>query len=180
VVLAVGARLSGQASSVDAGVEVDVGFVGQRRGFGLPVMAISLPPWRLTSGTMVSSSSLSPEFDNRDQHVVAGDHAEVAMHGLGRMHEVGRRAGAGQVAAILRAMCPDLPMPLTMTRPRQARIIDTAALKARPVDRPSAATAVASMRNSTWRQATRDRPSACRSAGMAWFMNRGDYDGAKL
>jgi hypothetical protein len=47
-------------------------------------------------GTMVSSSALSPELEKRDQHVVAGDHAEVAMAGLGRMDEVGRGAGAGQ------------------------------------------------------------------------------------
>jgi len=42
---------------------VGVGFAGQR-GCGIAVMAISRPPCRLTSGTMVSSSSLSPELDS--------------------------------------------------------------------------------------------------------------------
>ena len=32
-----------------------------------------------------------------DDHVVAGDHAEVAVAGLARMHEEGRRAGRGEV-----------------------------------------------------------------------------------
>jgi hypothetical protein len=32
----------------------------------------------------------------RHDGVVAGDHAEVAMAGLGRMHEEGRRAGGGE------------------------------------------------------------------------------------
>ncbi len=40
-----------------------------------------------------------------------------------------------KVAAILRAMWPDLPMPLTMTRPLASRIISTAAMKGCP--RPS-------------------------------------------
>ena len=34
----------------------------------------------------------------------------------------------GKVDAILRAMWPDLPMPLTVTRPLQARMISTAHL----------------------------------------------------
>src|ERR1700761_1724090 len=37
-----------------------------------------------------------------------------------------------RVAAILRATWPDLPTPLTMTRPRAARIFSTAALKKSP------------------------------------------------
>jgi hypothetical protein len=62
VVLAVGARLSGQASWSTPASRLDVGFRRQRR-VQLPVMAISLPPSRLMSGTMVSSSSFSPEFE---------------------------------------------------------------------------------------------------------------------
>ncbi|MNT31792.1 hypothetical protein D3C72_1676420 [compost metagenome] len=31
-----------------------------------------------------------------DEHVVAGDHAQVAVDGLGGMHEEGGRAGGGQ------------------------------------------------------------------------------------
>jgi len=50
---------------------------------------------------MVSSSSLEPDLARagvrqRDHHVLRGDHAEVAMRGLGGVHEVGRCAGAGE------------------------------------------------------------------------------------
>jgi hypothetical protein len=51
------------------------------------------------------------------QHIILGHHAKVAVAGLGRVDEMRGRAGLAKVAAILRATCPDLPMPETMTRP---------------------------------------------------------------
>ena len=38
----------------------------------------------------------TPGVRYRDDDIVGGDHAQIAMRGLGSMHEVGRRAGAGQ------------------------------------------------------------------------------------
>ena len=48
---------------------------------------MSFAPWRLISGTMASSSALSPGIRERDQHVLLGDHAEVAVAGFRRVHE---------------------------------------------------------------------------------------------
>jgi hypothetical protein len=80
---------------VDAGVEVDVGFLGEGGGFVAG------------NGDQLAAEALHQRHDgqqfvvlarigNRDQHVVAGDHAQVAVHGLRGMHEIGRGAGAGE------------------------------------------------------------------------------------
>ena len=56
------------------------------------------------------------------------------------------------VEAILRAMCPDLPMPLTITRPLQARISETAARKRssrRPIRARTASASIASTRRAS-------------------------------
>ena len=50
----------------------------------------------------------------RDKDVVARDHAEVPVASLGRMHEICGGTSLDMVDATLRAMCPDLPMPLTV------------------------------------------------------------------
>jgi len=85
VVLAVGARLCGQAScATPASSRTSASFASVESA--RPHSAISLAPRRLTCGTMLRSSSLSPECD----------HAEVAVIGLGRMQEVRGRAGRGQ------------------------------------------------------------------------------------
>ena len=39
------------------------------------------------------SSTVSPDQENATIDVVAGDHAEIAVRGLARMHEIGWRAG---------------------------------------------------------------------------------------
>jgi len=73
------------------------------------------------------------------------------------------------VAAILRAMWPDLPTPETMTRPRQARISSMALRKApsRRAIRP--VTACASMRK-TFLASSSALGSTFAMAGV-WFMN---------
>ena len=168
VVLAVGARLSGQASFVHA----------RRRGArrprarassrALPVIAISFAPRRLISGTMRSSSSLSPELEMRDQHVVARDHAEVAVARLAP--DARRSAGVpvlARVEAILRAMWPDLPMPLTTTRPLQLEDQRHARREsARRGARSSARTASASI-SSTWRASSSALSRRWRGRGIA-------------
>ena len=58
------------------------------------------------------------------------------------------------VEAILRAIWPDFPMPLTMTRPRQLRISDSASRNALSTRSIKASTASPSMR-STWRARSR-------------------------
>ena len=74
------------------------------------------------------------------QHGVAfRDHAEVAVAGLGGVQEEGGRPVDARVAAILRATCPLLPIPVTATRPLAAAITRTASSKTRP--RPSSSAA---------------------------------------
>ena len=46
------------------------------------------------TGRIVSSSAVSPELEIAITHVVARDHADVAVARLGRMQEERRRAGA--------------------------------------------------------------------------------------
>src|SRR5207249_2822490 len=60
VVLAVGARLSGQASCATRASRCTSASRASAE-LALPVIAISLAPRRFTSGTMSSSSSLAPE-----------------------------------------------------------------------------------------------------------------------
>ena len=49
-----------------------------------------------------------------DDHVVGGDHAEIAVARLARMHEIGGRAGRGQGGGHFAPTWPLLPMPVTM------------------------------------------------------------------
>ncbi len=58
------------------------------------------------------------------------------------------------VEAILRATCPDLPMPLTTTRPRHSRIRRQACTKARIDAGHQAVTAAASMRRTSTARST--------------------------
>ena len=60
VVLAVGARFSGQASS-DTPTSRWTSAIRASVDFGLPVMETSFAPMRLTSGRIVTTSSVSPE-----------------------------------------------------------------------------------------------------------------------
>jgi hypothetical protein len=79
-----------------------------------------------------------------------------------------------KVDEILRAMCPDLPMPDTMTRPRDARIRSTAAAKSGGTASAIASTAAPSVRSTRRAVAsgeaarvTGNAPSTTGSAGMA-------------
>ena len=93
------------------------GRVGRRRS-----ARSAAAPRRFTCGSSASTSAVSPGVGQRQQHVAAREHAEVAVAGLAR--DAGRTPGVpvlASVAAILRAIWPDLPMPVTTTRPLQAQ-----------------------------------------------------------
>ncbi len=118
VVLAVGARLSGQASSatltssatVAARAERRVAVAGQgdqRHAEALQERAAGAP-----------APAVSPEFDSASTTSARGDHAEVAVAGLGGVQEERRacRCWRGSRRSC-RPTCPDLPMPVTTTRP---------------------------------------------------------------
>ncbi len=93
---------------------------------GLPLMAMSLAPMRLTMGTMVSSSPVSPEFEmamKTSRSVTMPRSPCAASAGCTKKAGVPVEAS---VAAILRPMWPDLPMPETTTRPSHCNNSSTA------------------------------------------------------
>ncbi len=69
------------------------------------------------------------------------------------------------VEAILPPMCPDFPMPVTTTRPFEAKIISTAARNGSPSRAVSAATAPASISSTSFARARMRAESGSR-AGM--------------
>ena len=77
-------------------VQHHVGVLGQRRIEALPVIAISGTCARLSTGRMTFSSSLSPELEMAITTSLARHHAQIAVAGLGRVHEHRRRAGRRQ------------------------------------------------------------------------------------
>ncbi len=116
VVLVVGARLSVQASLATAMFRWTSASLARREA-GLPVMAITRAPRRLTAGRMSSSSDDSPELEMAIRMSFA-----VTMPRSPCAASPGCMKNAGvpvddSVAAILRPICPDLPMPETTTRP---------------------------------------------------------------
>ncbi len=135
---------------------------------GLPVMAISLAPRRLTSGTMASSSALSPELDSA---IITS--CAVIMPRSPWLASAGCRKNAGvpvlaSVEAILCAMWPDLPIPLTTTRPLAGQDqFDRLREAARPAARTSAATAAASI--SSTRRALSSARCACPPAASLFI-----------
>ena len=87
-----------------------------------PVIAISVTPRRLIAGTIAASSSLSPELE-----IARTTSPAVTMPRSPWLASPGWTKNAGvpveaSVAATLRPTWPLLPMPITTTRPRQARI----------------------------------------------------------
>lgn len=53
------------------------------------------------------------------QHLIAcNDHADITVNGLRWMQEDGRGLGARQSCSVFRQTMPDLPIPVTTTRPR--------------------------------------------------------------
>ena len=116
VVLAVGARLRGQASFSTLLSSTTLACCA-RLDWGLPVMAISLMPWRLSTGSTRASSSLSPLL-----LMASTTSACVTMPRSPCPASAGCTKNAGvpveaSVAAILRPTWPLLPMPMTTTRP---------------------------------------------------------------
>ena len=146
VVLAVGARFIGQASFATE-MSRCTSLSCARRDCGLPVMAIRGVPMRLTTGRMSISSEDSPEFEmamKTSCAVTMPRSPWAASPGCTNMAGVPVEA---RVAAILRAMWPDLPMPDTTTRPVQAYSTATARTRESSASRRScrALTASASM-----------------------------------
>ncbi len=95
VVLAVGARLSGQASAGTPMSRCTVA-VRARAELELPVKAIKGTPKRAITGTMVRISSVSPELDSASTASSRVIMPDIAVARLPGMHEKSRRAGARQ------------------------------------------------------------------------------------
>ena len=95
VVLAVGARLSGQAS-FSTPLSSTMSACRASVDFNAPVIATIGTPSRLSTGRITVISSLSPPLEMASTRSTVLDHAQVAVAGLGRMDEHGRRAGGGQ------------------------------------------------------------------------------------
>jgi hypothetical protein len=79
----------------DAGIEVDVRFPAQG-GCRVAGHADQLGAAPLDQGHDAGDFRALAGVGQGDHHVLAGDHAQVAMAGLGRVHEKRRGAGAGQ------------------------------------------------------------------------------------
>ena len=149
VVLAVGARLCGQAS---LSTELSSTASAWRASVdsGRPVSAIRGTPMRLMSGRMALSSSLSPLLlmpSTTSAAVIMPRSPWLASAGCTNMAGVPVEAS---VAAILRPMWPLLPMPMTTTRPRQANMAATAVAKVSFTRKAMAVTACASMLSVSW------------------------------
>ena len=124
VVLAVGARPSGHASTSTAASRCTSAACASEL-CSLPVSAMSRAPSRFRCGVSATSSSVSPEFDSMTTMSSA-----VIMPRSPCDASAGCTKNAGvpvdaKVAASLRPMWPDLPMPETTMRPRQLRIKST-------------------------------------------------------
>ena len=96
MVLAVGARFIGQASSsTPQSSATSAACASVERGVaGHGDQTCAQPLERFEQ--RATSSSVSPEYDSASTHVVGLDHAEIAVHGLGGMQEERGRAGAGE------------------------------------------------------------------------------------
>ena len=126
VVLAVGARPSGHASSSTAASRCTSAACASEL-CSLPVSAMSRAPSRFRCGVSATSSSVSPELDS-----ISTISSGVIIPRSPCDASAGCTKNAGvpveaSVAASLRPMWPDLPIPETTIRPRQLSIISTAA-----------------------------------------------------
>ena len=120
VVLAVGARLSGQASSATLTSRWTLA-ARARFDFALPVMAMMGTPRRERCGISSRTSAVSPELEiasSTSSRVIMPMSPWLASAACMKNDGVPVEAS---VAAILPAMWPDLPMPVTMTRPWHSR-----------------------------------------------------------
>ena len=160
VVLAVGARFSGQASSGTPTSSVTLAARPSVESV-LPLITMSGTARRFRCGSSSTSSGVSPELDS-----ASTASPRVIMPRSPCPASAGCRKKAGvpvlaSVAAILPATCPDLPMPVTTTRPWQARHTRQACANAAPSLAVSASTARASMAS-----ARRAEASSCSSSGI--------------
>src|SRR5450830_550217 len=125
VVDAVGARFIGQASlATDTSRWTSASRA--RLDSGLPVIEMTTPPMRLTTGRIAISSALSPEYD---MAMKASSGVTMPRSPCAASAGCTNRAGVpvdAKVAAILRPIWPDLPMPDTTTRPLQFSSSETA------------------------------------------------------
>ena len=161
VVLAVGARLSGQASLATA-VFKCASANRARVDSGLPVKATILAPRRLIAGAIASTSAVSPELEKAittSLPVIMPKSPWPASAGWTKNAAVPVEA---KVAATLRAMCPDLPMPTTMTRPPQ------------PSNKSSASANSVSMRWASWATAEASVRKTSRARFKAWWCLPGE------
>ena len=175
VVLAVGARFSGQASCRAPAYRWMSAYWASGDSAS-PVRAMRAAPTRLTCGTMVISSSVRPELDSAMNTSCA-----VTMPRSPWLASAGCTKKAGvpveaSVAAILRAMCPDLPMPLTMTRPWQASTWRQARQKPSSSVSRRCCTASASMA-STWRARSSRALSSIWAGGWEVMRGQGNETG---
>ena len=166
LVLAVGARPSGQASTSTAASRCTSAACASDE-FSLPVSATIAAPWRLTCGVRNTSSSVSPEFDS-----ISTTSSGVIMPRSPCCASAGCTKKAGvpveaSVAASLRAMWPDLPMPDTTTRPRQLSTSATAATKASDRRADRAEIAAASVARTSRASASARDASTAGNAGAA-------------
>ena len=144
VVLAVGAKLSGQASCSTLQSSTTSAWRASSES-RLPVSAISATCWRRRAGSKPVSSSLCPLLEmasNTSWSVIMPKSPWLASAGCTNIAGVPVEAS---VAAILRPIWPLLPMPITTTRPRQASKRSIARTKEGPTRCPRACTAAASM-----------------------------------
>src|SRR3989442_1145298 len=132
---------------------------------GLPVRSTIGTPSRLSGGRIASTSSVSPEFES-----ASTTSPRATMPRSPCTPSAGCRKYAGvpvdaRVAAILRPTRPDLPMPVTMTRPAQPRSVSTA--RAKPASSLGTRARIASASSRRTRSAMRRRsgPLICLSGG---------------
>ena len=135
VVEVVGARPLGQASSA-RGKTSRWSASRARAPSGLAVTAISIRPKRREKVIISASSAVSPDHDRArmaSPSCIMPISPWLASAGCTKNAGVPVEAN---VAASLRPIWPDLPMPVTTTRPFRLRIAEIAAtkLRARPLD----------------------------------------------
>ncbi len=158
VVLAVGARFSGQAScstETSRCTSADLASVEP----GRPVIDTSGTPMRLISGRIVSTSAVSPEFEmaiTASSRVIMPRSPWLASPGWTKKAGVPVEAS---VAATLPPMWPLLPMPVTTTRPRQPS--NSRQARAKPVSMRGSSAETASRSIMSTRRAV---PSKARSS----------------
>ena len=131
VVLAVGARLSGQASCATA-LSSTMSAWRASDEVGLPVIASSVTPWRLSTGSRPVSSSLSPELEIASTTSPGWTMPRSPWWASAGCTNIAGVPVEASVAVILRPTWPLLPMPITTRRPWQLSTARTARAKASP------------------------------------------------